>query len=151
MTTLPMRFWARVDKTDGCWLWTGGKLHFGYGAYWVNGRNERAHRALWESMNGPIPEGKILRHNCDVPACVNPKHLSLGTYADNMQDKSQRGRCNAASGERHGHARLTNEDVLKIRQAIANGVQQKVLAKEYGVHLNTIGRISTGKHWGVQC
>lgn len=62
---------------------------------------KRAHRASWEFYRGPIPEGMHVLHKCDVPLCVNPDHLFLGTQADNMRDKSLKGR--QLYGENHPH------------------------------------------------
>lgn len=87
------RFWARVNRTDGCWLWTGeASAHFGYGRLNVKGRRTRAHRFSWELANGPIPVGKFLLHSCDNPLCVRPDHLRLGDQAENMRDMHARGR-----------------------------------------------------------
>ena len=57
----------------------------------------KAHRVSYEMANGPIPDGLIIRHKCDNPNCVNPKHLESGTQKDNMLDASFRGRINPKS------------------------------------------------------
>lgn len=66
----------------------------GYGAY----RGSAAHRAVWTAYNGPIPDGLFLLHKCDVKACVNPEHLSLGTQADNIRDMINKGRDRRGNG-----------------------------------------------------
>ncbi len=76
----------------GCCLWTAGKFKNGYGAFWVNGQNHRAHRVAWEIANGPIPDGLGVLHQCDTPACQNVNHLFLGTNIDNTADKVAKGR-----------------------------------------------------------
>lgn len=85
---------ARVQKQeDGCWLWQGG-LRSGYGRLKVKGRLVTAHRLSYEVHIGPIPEGMLVCHTCDVRNCVNPAHFFLGTYKDNSDDKWNKGRAN---------------------------------------------------------
>lgn len=76
---------------NGCLLWTGAKQPSGYGYVRRGGKNIRAHRLVWEHMNGPIPAGAHLLHNCDNKLCVNPIHMRIGTHADNMRDIAVRG------------------------------------------------------------
>lgn len=97
----PARFWAKVDKGDGCWLYTGFRKWDGYG--WVarsqGGGKYRwltAHRYAWILTHGEPPEGALIMHLCDVPACCNPDHLRLGTHEENMADMKLKGR------HRHG-------------------------------------------------
>ncbi len=80
------------DPHSGCWLWQGSLTSDGYGRFWLIDRHVRAHRASYELRYGPIPEGMVVRHKCDVPQCVNPDHLELGTQADNNRDIVTRGR-----------------------------------------------------------
>lgn len=86
------RFWSRVNKTSTCWVWQGAPWAFGYGRIEVNGRGVSTHRFSWERHNGKIPEGMSVLHKCDVPLCVNPAHLFLGTQEDNMRDRAAKGR-----------------------------------------------------------
>lgn len=86
------RFWAKVNVTDECWLWTAQINQNGYGMFSVKGLPVRAHRFAYELLVGPIPDGMVVRHACDVPSCVNPSHLLVGTQADNLRDMRQRGR-----------------------------------------------------------
>lgn len=88
-----VRFWRRVDKTDDCWLWTGGSNGLGYGVFGIaTGQTMGAHRYSWQIVFGPIPDGMFVCHQCDTPACVRPDHLFLGTHEDNMVDMVSKGR-----------------------------------------------------------
>lgn len=118
-----------------------------YGSFGLHdngkGISYRAHRFAWMLANGQIPEGMVIMHNCDVPLCVNPAHLSCGTQFENCQDVVKRGRSNL--GERHGCAKLTERDVMAIRQS---DKPDRELAKQYDAHPTTITAARTGKNWG---
>ena len=84
--TLYQRFWAKVNKTDTCWLWTACASH-GYGRIKVGGgfgKMLQAHRVAYEMLVGPIPEGLHLDHLCRVTLCVNPNHLEPVTPRENI-------------------------------------------------------------------
>lgn len=103
-----------------------------------------AHRASWILFKGEIPENTEVMHKCDVPNCVNPDHLELGTHADNMHDKDRKGRSNYQRGSHMGRAKLTEDDIPKIR---ADSRPQKEIARDFGVGGSTINYIKTGKTW----
>ena len=92
------RFWSKVIKkgSSGCWLWQASQRNKGYGAfaYTWDGKSihDRAHRFSWRLHCGEIPTGLYVLHKCDVPQCVNPDHLFLGTIADNNRDMILKGR-----------------------------------------------------------
>ena len=94
------RLTARTDRSGECWLWTRGVTAAGYGRFMLGGYDLYAHRAAYEAYVGPIPEGQLILHSCDTPACVNPAHLRPGTQQDNMRDRDLRGR--------NGHSRKTH-------------------------------------------
>src|SRR3990167_7548460 len=79
---------------SGCWLWTGSTFFGGYGQIWDSERKvkEGAHRVSWKLHKGPILDGFYVLHRCDVPCCVNPDHLFLGTLTDNQNDCVRKGR-----------------------------------------------------------
>lgn len=93
---LAERFWGRVNKTETCWLWTGGTTTNGYGRiYLIRGGSWKAvsaHRLSYELAFGRIPDGLCVLHHCDNPPCVNPAHLYAGTMTDNNRDMNSRGR-----------------------------------------------------------
>ncbi len=136
---LRKRFWAKVQKGNGCWLFMGSRYKepFDYGRFKVVDHNECAHRFAWKLVNGPIPAGMKVLHRCDNPPCVRPDHLFLGTQADNMRDAASKGRLRTSIpasipesvGEKNGQAKLTEEQVLDI---LASSESQYELAKIFG-------------------
>lgn len=89
---MPERFWARVDKSGDCWIWTASRYRRGYGQAYFEGRYYTAHRLAYTLTFGPVPMGICVCHHCDNPPCCNPAHLFLGTDADNMRDRDAKGR-----------------------------------------------------------
>ena len=138
--------YVRPGRPDECWPWTGYVNAKGYGRL-LRGQNGRiyAHRAAWVIANGPIPDGLILRHACDNPACCNPAHLLLGTYQDNVNDAVSRRR--HSYGERAPQARLTLEQVLAIRALLSEGMSQPQVAARFGMSRSAIGHIAQGSTW----
>lgn len=134
------RFWRRVEKTNGCWLWTGYKKK-GYGTFMVKaGRCVRASRFSWELVNGLIPSGLYVCHKCDTPACVRPDHLFLGTQADNLTDMKRKNR--QARGARLPHTKLSDTEVAAVRRSTLPGTE---VAKCLGVSTALISMIRNNK------
>lgn len=131
------KFWSRVDirSDDECWLWNGHKNHDGYGIY----SSRRAHRIAYELTYGPIPAGMCILHQCDCPACVNPRHLRVGTQADNMAEKFLRRRHTDFS------RKLTVSDVLRIR---ASGLRYAEVAEKWGISQSHSRNVLNGLKWG---
>lgn len=139
------RFWSKVEKTDGCWLWTANKQLEGYGLIKIDKKTKKAHRVSWELFNGEIPDGLHVLHRCDNPSCVRPNHLFLGSHQDNMRDKKKKGR---VKGSRHPGSILTEKQVLEIRKKYkVRTISLPQIAKNYGVSWYTIGKILSGKLW----
>lgn len=134
-------------RSDGCWVWLGHTEPFGHGIY----ARQKTHRLAWEYANGPIPDGLCVCHRCDVPSCINPDHLFLGTRADNIADMDAKGRRITMRGEQSGSAKLTAEQVAEIRRRYRAGARGigVALAREYGVGKSAISAIVRGKSWAA--
>ncbi len=138
-------FWAKVEKSDGCWLWTASKDGAGYGLFGrIDGKVHRSHRVSWALEHGEFPSLCVL-HRCDNPSCVRPDHLFLGTRDDNMRDRQEKGR--QARGESNGRARLTAAAVVEARTLRRAGTKLRVLAERYGVPESTIAHACSGRSW----
>lgn len=140
------RFWAKVDVRgpDECWEWTASRKDNGYGqigtskvGVWMT------HRVSYVIHYGEIPDGLSVCHTCDNRACVNPAHLWVGTVADNLADMRAKGRHPRGSG--HGNSKLSDDDVVAIREAYASGGYTMVdLGNAYGVTHGTISYVVRG-------
>ena len=135
-----------IHKTESCWLWTGKLTKKGYGQRKVGVKTKPAHRVAWELFCGPIPDGLLVCHRCDVRHCVNPDHLFLGTHDQNMADmvakkRQPYGRNNAAS-------KVTEEIVHAIRMDRAQGRVLADIGKKFSVSTSQVYRIVQRQSWG---
>ncbi len=143
---------ADVEISD-CVMWEGSINNYGYGKVRLNGRPVYAHRLAYCEANGcdiADIEGRLVRHKCDTPGCVNPAHLELGTPHDNNMDCIKRGRHVASLGENHGLSKLTKDQVVEIRTNYQKGVAGhgiNQLAKKYGVGASTIYNVLKRNTW----
>src|SRR6056297_983245 len=136
---LSERFWekVKVSAAHECWEWSGAKTHGGYGVIGFGSKTLlRAHRVSYEMHNGEISNGLVVRHACDNPSCVNPRHLAVRTQAQNMQDAVDRGRHKSPA------RKLSDKDVDDIINARA-GVRET--ARAYGVSPALICNIRKGR------
>lgn len=146
-SSLASAFWKHVQPSDNdtCWEWQGSRKVSGYGWIKRHGKVSMAHKVSYELHHGRIPDGLVVCHHCDNRGCVNPKHLFLGTYADNSTDMVAKGR--QAKGESVGNSALTKQDVIQIRKMAGEGMPQAHIAPLFGVHYTTIGCIVRRETW----
>lgn len=164
-------FWEKVDKNGPipshcpelgkCWVWIASTIPMGYGQLTFKGKVSRSNRVAWILSVGPIPPNTFVLHKCDNRACVNPKHLFLGTHSDNMRDMKEKGRNFLAVGERNGrrtkpektargeknHSKLSELDVRSIRSEYEAGETKTSLARRVGVSQTTVRYIIQRKKW----
>ena len=149
---LAERFFSHVEKTDGCWLWTGSTDVFGYGKMTMRKPNKRpvaTHRISWEIHFGAIPAGLLVCHKCDNPPCVNPDHLFLGTHADNNADMMRKGRqvITPMPGEKNQSAKLTEDQAREAIELRKQGQTLKQIGDRFHVSFSCIHLLVTGKKW----
>ena len=114
-----------VVRSNGeCWLWQRAKQKRGYGVLEVCGKAMQAHRFAFQVLKGPIPDGMFVLHQCDVPLCVNPAHLYLGTDRENLADQYAR--------NRRPH-KLSKDRVRELLRLRAEGQSQDAVATVLGI------------------
>lgn len=142
-----------------CWIWTAGLTKKGYGQFKMNRKNHQAHRVSWEIFREePLIDGLELDHICHCRNCINPSHLRQGDHKENMANLSEAGRevrrengrkrGRKARGENHGKSKLTEAQVIEIKELLTNtNLSQKEIGKKYGVSRMQISKIKTGRAW----
>ncbi len=143
-TSQKLAAWSVVDAS-GCHIWQRSKGNKGYGLVRHDGKMRQAHRVAWTLARGQIPPATMVCHKCDVPACVNVGHLFLGDNSANMRDKESKGRGNHPVGARHGRAKLTEEQALRIY--LAPKSEGAALARGFGVDGSVASAIRRGIRW----
>lgn len=156
------RFFLRVvrNRDDQCWEWLGKTDKDGYGIFGGGSQLEeetRIHRISFLIHYGAIPAGIYVLHTCDNPPCSNPRHLFLGTAADNLRDCISKGRQVIAVGSGQGGAKLHETVISEIRKRWRNRLSdsrrhnhpdsQTAIARDYGVDQAQISRIVNGSAW----
>lgn len=142
------RFWDKVQKGPDCWEWQGFISQDGYGETSYKSKTIRAHRLSWILERGDIPNGLCVLHACDNRKCVNPEHLFLGTREENCQDMRNKNRHVIPVGSHNGKSKLSEEQVVSIRQMYANGGwTHRSLGEYFGVNHSTIGFVLRNEAW----
>lgn len=150
------KFWSWIDKngpvasnmTTPCWLWTRAADSNGYGVIGFNRRTLLSHRIAYVLQHGSIPK-ELLLHDCDTPLCCNPDHLHLGDHAQNMAEGVERRAFRRAFGVSNQNARLSEQQVVDMREQHAAGVPILRIAKEQGVSWPTARKVVQGKSYPV--
>lgn len=135
------------EPNSGCWLWlssNGGEGHRGYGRVYFRRKQWLAHRVSWTLYRGEIPDNLYILHKCDMPRCVNPDHLFVGTLSDNSQDMVRKGRVhkNQIGGDKHPCTIIPDADIPFVLSDPRSAGQ---IAKLYGVDRTTIQCIRRGR------
>lgn len=141
---LDQRIMENSDRSGPCWIWTGCKTRDGYGVMTVGRKQYRAHRVSYETFRGPIPEGMVVCHQCDVPLCVRPDHLFAGTPSDNSRDMVAKGRKALRIDQSHHAIKISHQQRAEVRALRERGVSLKHIAEKYGVAFQTISAICKG-------
>lgn len=133
------KFSMNTDKSGDCWLWTGSHNKQGYGTLSHLGAVWFAHRASLYIHNGRLPRNMLVLHKCDVKACVNPEHLYIGTYSNNVRDML----------ERSTNSQRVNPDIARTIKFMCNtGLLDKEVAAILGFSRMTVRRVRKGQTWG---
>jgi HNH endonuclease len=136
-----------VNSLTGCHVWQKALRH-GYGVLTLDSVVWQAHRLAFKLHNPNISiDGWQINHHCDNRACVNPKHLYIGTHQDNMRDAVERKRFRGIKGSSNFFAKLTEEDIPAIRARLVNGESEASIGRDYGVDHKVIGRIGKRERW----
>lgn len=164
---------SHIKIVDECWLWNGHILKNGYAKTLHNGKSCSVHRLSYEIHKGEIPKGLIVCHNCpgvDKKHCINPNHLWIGTYKDNMIDASNKGRMLGMQkwtpemhekmkerkktwsrpdnrGEKSARSKLKECQVYEIRELLRSGMTHREIGEKYNVSKHTIGNINLNRRW----
>lgn len=132
------RFWAKVQRGPGCWLWTGsrtggrGGKRYGQFTYTVDGKQVHigAHVYAYELAHGPVPDGLEVMHSCNTGVCCRGSHLSAGTHRKNVQDAGRDGLLNVPHPSRH---KLTDEQLAEMVELRRSGLLLTEIAARFDV------------------
>lgn len=140
------RFFGNIEKTDSCWIWKGCVADCGYGVMTIEGKYLYMHRYSYQMHKGNIKNNLQVCHSCDNRKCVNPDHLWLGSFKDNIRDMIEKER--NAKGSFNGSSKLSEDDIIFIRNNYSLGTHtQEDLSKLFNVSRPLISMIVRGKIW----
>lgn len=117
----------------------------GYGKFKVDRKTVRAHRFSLFLSGQQVPAELCVCHSCDVPLCVRPSHLWIGTHLNNIQDRNEKGRTRVAHGASHGMTHLSDAEVLEMRRLRRRGYLLRELASKFGLTEGGVSYICSGK------
>lgn len=150
-TNFANRFFAKVKKTDWCWIWDACMNDDGYGYIGIaNGtQTVSAHRASHMLHKGPVPENMDVLHNCapnrDNPSCVNPAHLRVGSDNENLEDATEK-----YWSRKHRHWTTTCLDEEKVKEILRlckDGMMKKDVAAKFNITPSYVSAIFHGRRW----
>lgn len=140
---------SKPDQYTGCTHWVGNALPRGYGRIVVHGKRYLAHRLSYEVHVGPIPDGMNVLHKCDVPACINPDHLYLGTQRENVRDMMERGRAKGQWTRQNapafrgvgGRKPVIPDEIVREIRAARGVVSASDLSRMYGISPSYVSKL----------
>lgn len=138
---------TKINELTGCLEWQGYLNVWGYAKIKHENTMKLSHRLVWELRHGDIPKDLCILHKCDNPKCCNIDHLFLGTHADNNIDMQTKGRGRYPKGNQCVFSKLTEEDVVEIRNLLSKGVTHRTIAIKFNVGKSAITDINTGLTW----
>lgn len=133
-------------RMDECWIWQGSKRGQ-YGCGRLHNRKQGAHCVAYQLFVGEIPDGLEVMHQCDVPLCVNPAHLKLGTHRENIQDAAKKKRLRPRKGSDVAISKLTADQVLEIKRLKTEGYSHRKIGAMFGVSNVAVFKIVHGLMW----
>lgn len=146
------RLMAKVspEALTGCWLWDAKVAKNGYGHFWLEGQMIGAHVASWRLHRGD-PGQLFVLHHCDVPCCVNPTHLFLGTTAENMADMARKGRSAGLRRRRMAHPLARAVDEACVIAMARDGFPQRQIGAMTGISQSLVSGIVNNNRWSKAC
>jgi len=138
---------SNVSWKNGCLEWIGYVDKDGYGRMKYFKKFVHSTRLIWFIEKDEYPEGKVICHTCDNPSCLNIDHLFLGTVKDNTKDAFDKGRRIGRRGKKSNFAKLTIEEVIKIKIMLKEKIPQRTIGEIFGVSRGAICDISRNRNW----